>query len=210
MATGFNVTGRTWSRADGKSVALPAMAATVDSLASVGPAGAMAGGLSLRCGAVAVSAAGVPHVLYSRYAEGAPGELFLACPDARGRWSRQSLAPAIAAKWPGWGLKMAGGLTFGAGGRLLLVATLFRREPGDTRKLWGHPSNEVVWMASADGGKTFRASPVSRPDAERPTGHNPAGRPGVIFTSGPAGKSNRDVLANEVYWVRPGGAVTSR
>ncbi len=204
--------GRSWRRADGREVALPATAETVDVLASLGARKPQVEAQSLRCGAVAVDADGAPHVLYSE-ADARGARLVLARPDARGRWSRRSLMPAVAGTWPGCGLTMPGGLTFGGDGRLFAAGTLVRPDPNDPLSFWGHPSSEVVLIEKEARGR-LEARMVSPPDPkvphwlpnlERPTGHNRVDRPGVIFTAGTRGKKNTEVLSNKVCWARATG-----
>jgi len=206
--------GRSWRRADGQAVTLPATAETVDVIHRLGEAASVAGGQSVRCGAVAISAWGVPHILYST-ADAAGGDLLLAWPGADGRWRRRSIGEQLAGALGGWLAKMPGGLSFDAEGRLWAVATMCR--PGPDRKggLWGHPTNEVAWLRLGEGGKMTGAALLTVPDAararwlpnvERPTGFNRVERPGILYTDGPRGGKNTERLANTVYWVRPSQA----
>jgi len=215
--------GRSWRRADGRAVAMPATSDTVDVIDSLGAAAPRAGGQSLRCGAVAVDPAGVPHVLYSR-ADESGGDLLLARPDGQGKWRRRSIGRQSASLWPGWLLKMPGGLTFDQDGRLHAVATLCRPGRDGKERLWGHPTNEVVWLELAGDGALLDAAlltardhttPRWLPNLERPTGFNLVARPGLIYTAGGAGRRNTDLLSNKVYWLspsppRPGAAETRK
>ncbi len=76
-------------------------------------------------------------------------------------------------------------------------------------KIWGDPTNETVaFTIDRDEGIQFRAISVFDantshwlPSIERPTGHNSVARyPGILFTAGPAGKGNTDLLNNRVYF----------
>jgi len=62
---------------------------------------------------------------------------------------------------------------------------------------------------SRDMGKRFDLFEVSKPDAsaanwlpnlERPTRAVPIGVPGLIYTHGVRGKTNKDILSNEIFW----------
>jgi len=203
--------GRTWRRADGQVVERPATSATVDAIASLGGAAPAAGGQSLRCGAIAVDAQGVPYVLYST-ADARGGDLLLARPDAGGAWRRTSIARQAASTWPGGLLKMPGGLACDARGRLCAAATICRPRPGRNESLWGHPTNEVAWLVLGGDGRLLDATLLTVPDpntsrwlanVERPTGWNRPQRPAVIYTAGPPGQKNTQRLSNKVYWVRP-------
>jgi len=204
--------GVTWQRSDGSAVALPATAETVDVLASKGPGETETGGQSLRCGALAVDTDGLPHVLYSSTG-GGRSLLILATPDGTGGWNRHTLNPALADVWPGAGLAMPGSLAIADDGRIVAAATAFPPTETVLAKLWGNPALEVVRMVSRDGGKTFRARLIRPrdpnetrwlPNLERPTGHNRVADPGLVFTAGPPGGKNTDILSNEVWWLPPG------
>lgn len=76
------------------------------------------------------------------------------------------------------------------------------------RAVASHPAVEIVALCDGDDDIKFRA--ISEFDAstshwlpsiERPTGHNQvASRPGILFTAGPAGNKNTDLLNNRVYF----------
>jgi len=194
--------GASWFRADGSAIPLPATAETIDVLAT----GGVDAGRVLRCGAMGVDGRGRPRVLYS-VTEGTRSETILAV-AANGVWRGQSLSAFLPDEFRGWQLAMPGGISFNADGRMFIAATIQRLEEGE--ESWGHASSEVVQLTSTEGGGfAFQLlSPLDPhtahwlPNIERPTGHNrvPA-RPGVIYTAGPPGQANTDILANEVYWV---------
>jgi hypothetical protein len=209
--------GRTWQRADGRAVPVPATAETVDVVESLREAPA-AGGQSLRCGAIAVDSAGVPRILYSTVGEKG-GDLLLAQPGAGGKWRRRSIGRQLTSVWPGWIPMMPGGLALHQAGRICAVATLCRpgRERGE--KLWGHPTSEVAWLRLRDDGELVEASLLSKPDPatphwlpnlERATGWNQAARPGVIYTAGQRGQKNTDLLSNKAYWACPSERAPTR
>ena len=73
----------------------------------------------------------------------------------------------------------------------------------------GHPSAEIALLVSKDRGRTFNVFEVSGADAtaanwlpnlERPTGSEPIEVPSLIYTHGPRGKTNKDIMTNEVIW----------
>lgn len=195
--------GRTWQRTDGTPIKTPATAEDLDVLAR--------GGVDhvriLRAGAMAVDRSGKPHVLYS-VGESGRERATVATPEDNGDWRRTDLSGALPDKWKAWDLGPAGGVTFNPRGEMVIAATLQKAKPGE--ETWGHASNEVVRFTSADGGKTFSFAYVSKPDAsishwlpniERPTGHNTVpDHPGILYTAGPAGNKNTDLLSNGVYW----------
>lgn len=200
--------GRTWQRLDGTRIDTPATSGTVDAIAR---GGREPGKPTLRCGAIAVDADDRPHVLYSAIEQGR-AEFYLATPDGSGGWRRRSLRPHLPEDQRDAGLAMPGGVTFTENGRLILLATLHRLDDPTNNSSWGHPSSEIVRFTSTDAGRTFEPMLVSRPDPdqphwlpnlERPTGHHAVpDRPSVIYTAGPRGENNKQILANGVIWVR--------
>jgi hypothetical protein len=196
--------GVTWERADGQRATLPATAESISVIAS----DHSTGNPGLRCGAIAVDPAGVPHVLYSSAAT-QPSEAWIASLDASSTWRRRALRDVIASRWPGRGLTLPGGLTIGRDGRIYIALTLINPPATDDETVWGHPSSEVMWLESADAGKTFTSRLVSQrdpniahwlPNLERPTGHNQIDVPGLIYTAGTKGENNKQIVANDVYW----------
>jgi hypothetical protein len=142
--------------------------------------------------------------------EAGRSETFLAAPEGGGRWRRRPLSKELPESLRGWSLVVPGGVTFTPAGRMVAAAMVQQVAPGETA--WGHPTNEVVMLTSDDGGRTFALQMVSRPDRgqshwlaniERATGHNGVpDNPGVIYTAGPAGEKNTEILANGVWWFR--------
>ena len=104
---------------------------------------------------------------------------------------------------------MPGGIAIDARGRISVALTMMK--PADlAESIWAHPTSEIVWLESPDGGETFTAKRISTPEPprphwlpnlERPTGHNRVRVPGLIYTAGTRGKDNRDIVSNEVHWV---------
>lgn len=196
--------GATWRRPDGGATGEPGTAETVDVLAS----GGVDADRILRAGSLAVDAQGRPHLIYS-VREAGRSETTLAVLEGDGRWRRRGLAAYLPPRFKDWELTMPGGVTFNRAGELLVTATLMRVGAGE--ETWGHPTSEVVRLASADGGATFSFELISPPDravthwlpnVEKPTGHNRVpGRPGILYTAGPPGGKNTEILSNRVYWL---------
>lgn len=195
--------GRSWQRSDGSPVELPATAETIEVLAS----GGVDHGRALRAGAMAIDAAGKPHVTYS-VRESHSAQTLVATPKGDGNWRRIDLTEHLPGKWKTWDLTMSGGVTFNGRREMIVAATLQKAKSGDDT--WGHASNEVVRFISTDGGKTFSFEFVSKPNPavshwlpniERPTGHNRVpDRPGILYTAGPPGGKNTELLSNGVHW----------
>ena len=195
--------GKTWRRSDGGLIEGPATAETVDVLAE----GGVDRGRGLRAGGMAVDPEGTPCLVYSE-TEGGRGRTILARPRRKGGWDRTELNRHLPKEWKDRQLVMPGGLTFDRRGRMVIAATL--KAVGEGEKSWGHPSNEVVRLESSDGGARFSFRMISSPDArtphwlpniERPTGHHRVPeKPGILYTSGPRGAKNTDLLSNRVNW----------
>ncbi len=199
--------GKCWERTDGKRIELPATSSTISVIAQDRPDGKRAH----RCGSIAVDAAGRPHVLFSETSLPKP-EAWIATPGKSGQWRRHPLLRYISKDLPGWCGAMPGGITFGADDRIFVALTATELKVLDGEKCggWGSPRNEVVWLESSDGGRSFSAKMVSKPNpscahwlpnVERPTGHNRVDVPGVIYTAGTRGENNKQIVSNGVWWV---------
>jgi hypothetical protein len=194
--------GRTWRRSDGSRIKGPITPDNIEVLEKGGEDFKR----GLRAGCLAVSPTGQPHLIYSVDAK-LRGESWLARPDGTGRWKRTRLNDHLPAEWKAFNLIMAGGLAIDRAGRLHGAAQLQTGERKE--KIWGDPTNEIVAF-TVDGDDRIQFRAVSEFDAgtshwlpsiERPTGHNEvAPRPGILFTAGPAGKKNTDLLNNRVYF----------
>lgn len=195
--------GKTWRRSDGSAIELPVTAETVERLASGGGNEAR----ELRAGGMTVDAAGKPHLVYS-IGEGGRVKSILATLEDDGTWHRRDLTAHLPERWKDWDLTMAGGVTFNGGQGMTITAQV--QKVRDNRSSWGHPTNEVVRFQSIDDGESFQFDVVSKPapqtshwlpNIERKTGHNQvAERPSIIYTAGPPGQKNTDLLSNRVYW----------
>lgn len=197
--------GRTWARADGTLVELPATAETVTNVVNARDEKTP----ELRCGSIGVDTAGQVHLLYSRRQDDVLGAWLAVLDRSSGAWRHRPLLPYVEAHWPGRSLTMPGGITLGADGRVDIVLTMANAESTDAGTVWGHPTCEICRLESNDQGRHFRArlaSPVDPtmphwlPNIERPTGHNRVGQPGIIYTAGTRGSDNREIVSNEVYW----------
>ena len=187
--------GRTWRRLDGALVPLPADSSSVTVLAAGGRVDGM---FSHKCGSIAVSPQGVPHILYSA-SGGSRSEMYIARPRGKSEWQRIPLAAVIDKHWPGFRVGPSAQLTFNRQGHLFVTACIGR----DARY-------DVVLLRSTDEGRTISGERLSGglsrerhwfPNLERPTGHNRVtGTPGVLFTAGIKGAGNTDILSNDVYW----------
>jgi len=197
--------GKTWQRYDGTQVELPATAKTVTVLAEWTEESAY--GLS---SSVVVDSAGKPHVLFaSSQKNEAPVTVWIASPDESGTWCRRTVMSKLPDALADYRILGASGLTINSEGHWFLLLQVIKAPPGaDT---WGHPGLEIIGLESQDSGRSFTARLLSPPDPEtahwlmnieRPTGHNRVTLPGLIYTAGPAGGGNSDILSNAVYWMR--------
>lgn len=193
--------GDSWTRADGRAVALPATAETVDRIA-VSRAGE---GSVHAIGSMAVSADGRPYVPYS-VRRGAASDAYLATLGEKGEWERRHLNPYLKDKYSDWDLFMYGGVSIGSSGEALVAAVALPLEADDLS--WAEPEMEIAIFRSGDGGESFSAELVGEPNPttprwlpnlERATGFNPMPpTPSLIFTEGADGESG-----NGVYWLTP-------
>ena len=92
---------------------------------------------------------------------------------------------------------------------MYVVVTTVRSGTGDELAFWGHPTAEVALLVSKDKGRTFRVFEVSRaddssanwlPNLERPTRSEAIKVPSLIYTHGPRGKTNKEIMSNEVIF----------
>ena len=220
--------GRTWERADGTSIALPATMETTDVL--------MAGeGFDPKPGirndgTIVVDSQGRPYVLYYRNTPDKPGQSYLARHDGN-RWQQLPLQAAMEQHYPGWAIvDSRAGLSITTDDVLcmtLIVAPIDHPEAAWNGKplskyfhepaYWTNyiPQNKrIVWLESRDGGQTFTTRAIAKPapkrgevqpSLERPTGFNhiPAGSyPGLLYVSTTTfTKWNEEKLVdNDVVW----------
>jgi len=197
--------GRTWERGDGEKVALPTTPQTIE---IVDGAAKPDGSVDFRPGNIALDGEGTPWVVYSRL-DRDPFEAWVARRTKTGKWEKVPLLPIIRRKWKNRGVKTPGSIVFAKDGTMYVAVETVISGTGDELAFWGHPSTEVVLLVSKDKGKTFDLFEVSESDAsaanwlpnlERPTRHEPIGVPALIYTHGSRGKTNKDIMSNDVVW----------
>ncbi|MHC4072168.1 MAG: BNR-4 repeat-containing protein [Planctomycetota bacterium] len=197
--------GRSWQRSNGKLVTLPATPKTIEIVAGTAT---VDGPTNFRPGNIAIDLQGVPWLIYCRM-DRQPFETWIARPDSKMEWQEISLLPAIQKKWPERAVKTPGNIVFGRDGSIYVAVTTVDSSIEDETALWGHPSTEVVLLVSIDQGHTFSVFQISRPDSsvpnwlpnlERPIGHQPIDVPSLIYTHGHRGKTNKQIMSNEVIW----------
>jgi len=224
--------GKTWQRADGTPIELPATAETMDVLLAAQSVGPKPG--IRNQGAVVVDSRGHPYVLYFRNTEH-KHLVFLATPDEQGRWQQRPLQQAMDKHYPGWAVvSCRAGLSITEDDVLCLALAIAPvdhpkarwdgiplGQPGQPAR-WAFYSPEVLeiaWLESRDGGKTFKARNIverdpevghASPSLERPTGFNhiAAGRyPALIYYTSVPKDARQDhqntIPGNQVYFVQP-------
>ena len=194
--------GRTWERADGAPVLLPATRETVTLIDTKHR--------DLRFGSIAVDGESTPYVLYSTCPSFAlPSQAWVVWLDGAGKWCRRSLTDELPKEWKGWSLAMDGAIHIAPDGRIFIVLALMKPEIVSEGN-WGHKSAEIVGMQASDIRGKFSVELLSNPDMtvphwlpnlERPTGHNRVDVPGMMYTAGVTGEGCHDILSNAVYWM---------
>ncbi len=197
--------GKTWERSDGTEVSLPATPTTMD---VVEAAPSSESPLNMRVGCIAVDPSGVPWFIYSRL-DRQPFESWLAHPNGEGGWTKQSILPAAQDQWPDRGVQTPGEIVFDRDGVMYVAVTTVLTDRDAEGLFWGAGSDEIGLFVSRDRGQSFQVYQVSRPDSEtpnwlpnmeRPTTPDPIGVPGLIYTHGQRGETNKDILSNDVFW----------
>ncbi|MCH2201593.1 MAG: BNR repeat-containing protein [Fuerstiella sp.] len=220
--------GRTWERADGSHVAIPATASTMDVLAAEESFDPKPG---LRnTGAVVVDSKNRPYVLYYRNTPARPGQVFLVRANRDGQWQHLPLQAAMDKYYSGWAVvDCRAGFTITADDRLCMALTLAPIDHPDAR--WdGKPleryfhepaywqnffpkARRIGWLESGDAGRSFISKEVLEkgPDVaclqqsiEMPTGFNaiPAGaRPGLLYHTGVSSNPDGRIIDNDVFYV---------
>ena len=193
--------GKTWRQLDDSPVELPASAGDLNPIAT----GGFDQGRILRVGGMGLSQQGKPYLIYSIQAEGS-GKSYLTFPTKENTWIRKDLTDVLPEKWKDWSMIMPGNLAFNNRNQMWITAQIQQTSPEST---WGHPSNEVVLIRSDDLGRSFSINLISKqnpeisnwlPSIERNTGHHAIpGTPGLMFTAGPPGAGNSDLIHNQVF-----------
>jgi hypothetical protein len=220
--------GKTWTKADGTPITLPATTDAID-LVEEGIRDAAATdkpkpGIQ-HCGVV-VDSRNRPYVAYVRHTP-RPGRIFLVTPDSAGGWQHRPLQTAIEQHWPGLGA-IGCRMSMTPDDVLCLVLTLAPLEHPDANWSPGihgrpafwlreHPNiKRIVWLDSRDGGQTFASRDLIPPDPDRgtllPTIERPTGFHGVAAGQFPPllyfeGLSRYrkpgEIIQNDVYFVLP-------
>jgi len=220
--------GRTWERADGTRIEVPATAETMDVLLA-GESMDPKPGIR-NTGAIVVDSQGRPYVLYYRNTPEKPGQGFLAKADSAGNWQQLPLQAALDKHFPGEAIvDCRAGFTITADDRLCMALSLVpidHPQADWTGKPTSTHSNEpaywqnfyptakrIRWLESSDGGQTFSTKNLLAEDPEiaqlqqsieMPTGFNqiPAGSyPGLIYHTGVSGNREGKLIDNDVFFV---------
>jgi hypothetical protein len=220
--------GRTWTKADGTPIELPATTDTIDLIdegtrdhdATDRPKPGIR-----HCG-LAVDSSNRPYVVYVRHTPD-PGHIFLVTPDDAGGWGHRPLQEAIEQRWPGLAaLECNVSMTRDDVMCLLLtLAPLKHPNANWSPGIYGRPAfwlgdypniHRVVWLETRDGGRTFASRPIIDhdpdrgtllPTMEQPTGFNgvaPGKLPPMLYFEGLSRyREPGEIIQNEVYYVQP-------
>jgi hypothetical protein len=220
--------GRTWRKADGAPIELPATTDTIDLIdegtrdrdATDRPKPGIR-----HCG-LAVDSSNRPYVVYVRHTPD-PGRIFLVTPDDAGGWGHRPLQEAIERRWPGLAAVDCNvSMTRDDVMCLLLtLAPLKHPKANWSPGIYGRPAfwlrdypkiHRVVWLETRDGGRTFASREVIThnpdrgtlvPTLERPTGFNGAAAgklPPLLYFEGLSRyRKPGEIIQNDVYYVQP-------
>ena len=220
--------GKTWTKADGTPIRIPATTETID-LIDEGIRDAKATDKpkpGIRHCGIAVDSRNRPFVVYVRHTP-RPGRIFLVTPDGRGSWKQLPLQKAVAKHWPDLAavdcrVSMTGDNVLCLA---LTLAPLKHPKANWNPGIFGRPAfwlrdfpniKRIVWLESRDGGQTFSTRPfiphdpkqgTLLPTLERPTGFNGAGDgayPGILYFVGLSRyRKPGEIIQNDIYYVRP-------
>ena len=144
--------GKTWERADGTPIDVPATSETMDVLAAGESSYAKPGIRNL--GAMVVDSNGKPYVVYLRYNMEPPGQAFMVTPDENGKWQHLSLQEAVQKNWPGYAaVDCRSGMTITEDDVICIVLGIQPREHSVAEKeqaLWGKPYDHAAEMYSTN------------------------------------------------------------
>jgi hypothetical protein len=215
--------GKTWQRADGAPIEIPARPERMDLFAehTRPPNDTRRPPLIGSGGGIVVDSAGKPYVFYSSHLK-EPGELILATPDAAGKWQQRSL-DTIKANHPGL-VAMQRNFSITANDVIVGVIALAKQEeaklenglPTRASRLDDAPGNLAVWLISRDRGQTFTTRPVMPPNPqatrrefnlERPTGPGRGSWPTLMFFEGAVRYPEKgETIQNKVFWLETSDA----
>ena len=189
--------GTTWTGMDDRPIALPL---------DYDPAHAPPHGSEKPyTGSMAVDLEGDPWIITNDLGPTGGGHFLSVHRD--GRWRPTRLEPFL----PDGLVMQQATMTIDAKGRILIAADVNDAAAAANGR-WGHPSRECLLLCSADEGRTFSSTPISRPDPEVPnwlanisrTGPNHDLRdPLIIYTHGFKGEGCAPPDTTEVHavWV---------
>ena len=220
--------GKTWAKADGSLIRLPATTDTLSLIAS---------GERTRDAkdqpkpgiqhiGIAVDSQNRPYVVYVRHTPN-PGGIEMVTPDKQGVWAKRPLRQAISKFWPGM-VAFNGRVSMTGDDVICLILTLAPLEhpkanwnPG----IYGRPEfwlrNEpdiqrLVWLESRDGGRTFITRDLIHhktdrgtmlPTLEQSVGfHSPpdGGLPALLYFEGLSRyRKPGELIQNHVFFVQP-------
>ncbi len=220
--------GRTWTRADGTAIKLPATTDTIDLIAE----GTRARDAvdqpkpGIRHCGMAVDSNNRPHIVYVRHTP-EPGQVFLVTPDDAAHWRQLPLQQAVNRHWPNRAV-IDCSVSITRDDVLCLMLTLAPRKhpaanwsPGVFGRpafwLREHPNiQQLVWLESRDGGNSFVTREVIRhqpdrgtllPTLERPTGFHGVDRgqrpPFLYFEGLSRYRKPGELIQNKVFFVEP-------
>jgi len=213
--------GRTWRKANGEAIQLPARPESLDILAQsrkerhekLPPPSILAQG------SIVVDPQGAPHVMYISHLE-EPGRILHCTPNEKGVW-KQSPVTAAQETFPTHRpVGCRGSLSIDDSGALHVLLKL---SPLGSGWKQGKPlrggnfstkGKRLIWLHSSDNGQSFTATAAlpsdqifNEPNVERPAGFNqiPGGNapPFVYFDGTNRYPKKGEVLQNTVYLVQP-------
>lgn len=197
--------GRTWYGYRGAVLDLPVTADRADKLIE---GGRREDEPSIRCGNLAIDSNGTSYTVYSM-----DTETYLAWLE-NDTWVRRSLNKILRKEQQELGLTLPGNISINDRNQWIVVATTGEFEAAEQDTIWGHPRSEIVIFRGSTQDKTGHIENriVSQkqedvanwlPNVEHDTGHHTVpDQLGAIYTSGPPGDENDDILSNNVIWQR--------
>ena len=220
--------GKTWAKADGSLIRLPA---TTDTLSLIDSGERTRDAKDqpkpgIQHIGIAVDSQNRPYVVYVRHTP-KPGGIEMVTPDKRGVWAKRPLRQAISKFWPGM-VAFNGRVSMTGDDVICLILTLVPLEhpkanwnPGiygrPAHWAWGEPDiHRLVWLESRDGGRTFITRDLIHHETDRGTMlptleqsvgfHSPpdGGLPALLYFEGLSRYRKRgELIQNRVFFVQP-------